>query len=413
MLTNCPECNLPISDKAIACPHCGYPLKSFSINRAKRKPKRRRLPNGFGQISELKKQNLRKPFRAMVTIGKTDEGKPICKLLQPTAYFETYNDAYQALMEYNKNPYIYSSKTTVSELYERWIKVTADDHSDILTKQMQVAWKYCIDLVGNMRVLDIRPRHIRQCMEEGKANIKGGEKTATPSVQNLIKILFNKMLDYAVEYEIVDRNYARTFSVPKAIQKSIQENQEHHIPYTDEEMNILWQHTDYPCVDIVLIQCYTGWRPRELEKLKVEDINIEEGTMKGGIKTKAGKDRIVPIHPRIYNFVEAYYNRSVALGSEYLFMVPPLTRGTKEGEYMHLNYNKYWDNLKRITEKFGLNPNHKPHDGRAHFVTQAKKYNVDEYAIKRIVGHTITDVTEGLYTQRSVEWLKQEIEKII
>lgn len=42
----------------------------------------------------------------------------------------------------------------------------------------------------------------------------------------------------------------------------------------------------------------------------------------------------------------------------------------------------------------------------------AKKSNVDEYAIKYIVGHHISDITEKVYTQRSHEWLKNEIEKI-
>ena len=42
----------------------------------------------------------------------------------------------------------------------------------------------------------------------------------------------------------------------------------------------------------------------------------------------------------------------------------------------------------------------------------AKKYNVDEYAIKYIVGHEISDITEKVYTQRETEWLKSEIEKI-
>lgn len=56
MLVKCPECELQVSDKAPACPHCGYPMKPS----VKRKPraknnKRRRLPNGFGQISEIKK----------------------------------------------------------------------------------------------------------------------------------------------------------------------------------------------------------------------------------------------------------------------------------------------------------------------------------------------------------------------
>lgn len=26
MLLKCPECELPVSDKALICPHCGYPL---------------------------------------------------------------------------------------------------------------------------------------------------------------------------------------------------------------------------------------------------------------------------------------------------------------------------------------------------------------------------------------------------
>lgn len=75
--------------------------------------KRMRLPNGFGQITEIKNAKLRKPFRAMVTVGKDENGKPICKLLKPESYFKTYNEAYSALLEYNKNPYDFDSLITV------------------------------------------------------------------------------------------------------------------------------------------------------------------------------------------------------------------------------------------------------------------------------------------------------------
>ena len=47
-----------------------------------------------------------------------------------------------------------------------------------------------------------------------------------------------------------------------------------------------------------------------------------------------------------------------------------------------------------------------------HFVTMAKKYDVDEYAIKYMVGHKITDITEKVYTAREFDWLREEIEKI-
>ncbi len=56
----------------------------------------------------------------MVTVGKDAYGRPICKLLKPQAYFETYNDAYIALVEYNQNPYDLSDDIIMSQLYERW-----------------------------------------------------------------------------------------------------------------------------------------------------------------------------------------------------------------------------------------------------------------------------------------------------
>lgn len=54
---------------------------------------------------------------------------------------------------------------------------------------------------------------------------------------------------------------------------------------------------------------------------------------------------------------------------------------------------------------------HTENQGRAHFITMAKKYEVDP-AIKSIVGHEITDLTERVYTHRKIDWLKTEIEKI-
>lgn len=409
MLTKCPECEMQISDKAIACPHCGYPMKTYYVKRARNKPnKRRRLPNGFGQISELKGQNLRKPFRAMVTIGKTGEGKPICKLLKPESYFETYNDAYKALVEYNNNPYFFSSGITVGELYERWSK----QHFTTITKRSAVtitaAWKYC-DSIKNIKLSELRSRHIKYCLEEGSYENDGCVKYPTVHMKNMIKLTLNQMLDYAVEYELIDKNYARTVSLSKQDRIAMVEQREGHIPYTDEEIQKLWENINAnEIIDILLIQCYTGWRPKELEILKLEDVDLVSGIMRGGVKTKAGKDRIVPIHPRIYDLVKNRYQDSVHKGSTRLFTMNNYTiRGN--GCFTWFQFEK---NLNIIIETLGLNPGHRPHDGRAHFVTQAKKYHMDEYAIKRIVGHSIKDLTENIYTTRDIEWLKEEIEKI-
>ena len=59
-----------------------------------------------------------------------------------------------------------------------------------------------------------------------------------------------------------------------------------------------------------------------------------------------------------------------------------------------------------------LNMVHKPHDTRHTFITKAKAAGVDEYILKLIVGHEIQDITEKVYTHRTLEDMKTEIQKI-
>ncbi len=409
MLIKCPECELQVSDKAMSCPHCGYPMQASAKTRKSRgnRSKRRRLPNGFGQISEIKNRNLRNPFRAMVTVGKDENGRPICKPLKPESYFATYNDAYQALVEYNKNPYDLQPAITMEELYEQWLPVYEKTVSD--TKPMESAWAYCSG-VYRMRVMDVRARHVKGCMEEGTAVVRGVRQTPNATMKNKIKTLFNQMLDYALEYELVDRNYSRTFKLTDETIKEIQTVKKEHIAFTDGEMELLWSALgEMPGIDILLIQCYSGWRPQELGLLELKNIDLENWTFRGGMKTDAGTDRTVPIHSRIRNLVQAKYKQAEELGSEYLLNWTVTGRGRHN---LKLTYPRYQHAFEKIVEELKLNPDHRPHDGRTHFVTSCKRYGVDEYAIKYMVGHKISDITEKVYTKRKFEWLKQEIEKI-
>lgn len=408
MLIKCQECELQVSDKAWACPHCGNPMQPDVKPKTPRQSnRRRRLPNGFGQISEIKHQNLRKPFRAMVTVGKTPTGRPICKPLKPESFFETYNEAYAALVEYNKNPYDLAPSITVKELFEKWSEeYFRTFKSNSTPRTIKACWAYC-SAVYDMRAMDLRARHIKACMEDGVAFFKGEESHPSPNTKSRIKSLFNLMLDYALEYEIVDKNYARTFTISNEVLEEKQKNKKAHIPYTDEEMQILWDNVGNTAyVDVILIQCYSGWRPQELGLIKLEDVDLTEWTFKGGMKTEAGIDRVVPIHPRIRDLVVSKYKEAESLGSEYLINC------IDARDDMTLNYDKYQKRFNKVRSKLNLNPQHKPHDGRIQFVTSAKKWGVDEYAIKYIVGHAILDVTERVYTHREIIWLRDEIEKI-
>lgn len=387
MLTKCPECELPVSDKATTCPHCGYPLKKSS-NRNYRPKNHMRLPNGFGQITEIKRRNLRNPFRVMVPAGKDENGRPISRILKPKGYFATYNEAYQALCDYHKNPYDLENIITVKELYERWSK----EYFAKLTSQSSIrtitsAWAYCKNIY-DMQVRDVRSRHIKACMDA----------TDSENIKSRIKSVFNLMLDYAVEYEIVDKNYARDFKA-----ETSHKNIKDHVSFTDDEMTKLWSYTQTPFVNVILIQCYTGWRPQELCNIKLSDVNIQEWTMTGGMKTEAGANRVVPIIPKIQPLVKKIYDLSVMLGSEYFVC---------DNDGKHLSYDRFYKKFKANIQDLGLSDDHRPHDPRKHFITIAKASAVDEYAIKRLVGHSINDLTERVYTDRDLEWLRKEISRI-
>lgn len=412
MLIKCPECELQVSDKAVSCPHCGYPMQPQALKtKSYRKTnKRRRLPNGFGQISEIKGRNLRKPFRAMVTVGKNQDGRPICKPLKPESYFATYNDAYSALVEYNRNPYDLEADITMAELYEKW---TAEYFktlkSDSSIRTITSAWAYCSS-IQSMRVKDVRARHIKGCIEDGVAVVKGQERHTTPNIKGRIKSMFNLMMDYALEYELTDRNYARTFDLSKDVIVEQKEAKRGHIAFTDGEMKLLWDNLGkINYIDVVLIQCYSGWRPQELGLIRLEDVDIANWTFKGGIKTDAGRERVVPIHSRIRPLVEAKYNEAKALESEYLINC---TDTHTHRSSLKFTYDKYRPRFEKIRNQLKLNPEHRPHDPRKQFITMAKKAGVDEYVIKILVGHEIQDVTERVYTQRDIEWIRSEIEKI-
>ena len=412
MLVKCPECELQISDKAAFCPHCGFTFKEeiLKYRKPRKSNRRKRLPNGFGQISEIKNKNLRKRFRAMVPVGKDSQGRFISKPLKPESFFETYNDAYAALVEYNKNPYDLDLVMTVCQLYEKWSAEyfkTLESPSSI--RNVKSAWSYCSS-VYDMRVSDIRSRHIKGCMEEGFIIVNGEQKKASAGTKERIKSMFNIMLDYALEYDIVQKNYARTFSLSDDIIQEQEENKRGHIPFTDSEIKTLWENVDkIPYVDLLLIQTYSGWRPQEIGLIELDNVDLENGIFSGGMKTPAGKGRIVPIHSKIRPLVEKYHNEATQLKSKYLFNC---TDTHTHRSNLKMTYDKYRSRCETIRDALKLNPLHRAHDGRMHFVTQAKKYNVDEYAIKYIVGHRITDVTEKVYTQRDVSWLREEIEKI-
>lgn len=369
--------------------------------------------NGEGSISYDKRRN--KPYRAKITIGweldeKTGRSKQVTKDL---GSFKTKGEASRALAEYLKNPYDLSNKDiTFSQLYEKWFNEFIVDHESHRYR-IKSAYKYCSSLY-NKKIREITIVDMKDCINNGsiieaRGKYKGEKKTATPSTKEAIKYLFNHLLQYATEARLIERNYAKDFTLDKKVFVEKEKNRKVKIPFTNDELEKLWKSIEFvPFADMIIYACYSGWRPGEIIRLKVEDVDLEQGFIKGGIKTTAGKNRLVPIHHLVRPIVEQYYNEAISAGSLYLFN--DITK--KKG--IGLSKDQYLSRFNKVMETLRFRKEFTPHCTRHTFITMAKsrEVNMNEYILKLIVGHEIGDLTEHIYTHRELEDLKEEIELI-
>lgn len=159
------------------------------------------------------------------------------------------------------------------------------------------------------------------------------------STQSQIKTLWGHLDNFAFECDIINKMYSQLISSPPIPDTN-------RTPFTTEQVDTLWRIKDDPWVNTVLIYIYTGFRLQELLGMKIEQVNITNWYFEGGIKTAAGKGRIVPIHDRIKPFVQDLVNQN----STYLF--------TYQGKkFSKDSYYKCWD---EVMKKIGADKT--PHE---------------------------------------------------
>jgi integrase len=170
-------------------------------------------------------------------------------------------------------------------------------------------------------------------------------------------------------------------------------------PFTKEEIQRLWDNVDkLDFLDTVLIMIYTGLRIGELLLIKNSDIHLEERYMRGGIKTAAGRNRVIPINKKILPLIKARYEQD----HKYL-VVNFKNEIMKYGNY----YREKWP---IIMEQLQLD--HGIHDCRHTCATLLDNAGANKLSIKRILGHASQDITDKVYTHKDIEELLKAIDLI-
>lgn len=198
----------------------------------------------------------------------------------------------------------------------------------------------------------------------------------------LICLVYHGVYSFAASRNIVDKDISHYVRIKKP------EDDEHGVPFTDEELRILWAHQDDPTIEFILIMCYAGYRINAYRSMTVD---LEGGSFTGGNKTAAGKQVQTPIHSAILPIVARRIQRDGCLLA--------MTAG---------NFRK---TMYSALEAVGIEK-HTPHDCKHTFSRLCEKYEVKENDRKRLLGHKIGNLTNDIYGHRTLEELRAEIEKI-
>lgn len=372
----------------------------------KGKAKMAKRENGSGTIIKRKYKHSTKYVAYGPAKYDTDENDNVIMSRDRIGTFLSMKDAREAITDYLKHPTTKYSYT-VRQVYEEWKGSAAFTDLDKSTKtNWTTCWQKVCDCktvsMPDMFMRDMNVGVIRDVLdyyahEQLIHDKEGNEVTLPPlskSYVTKLKALMTQLCSYAMEYHIIDTNYASLAKLPK-----MEAGKKRAL--TDLEFATLekgWKTATGG--DACYVLCYTGLRVSELCQLTKFSYDPKEKVLRGGLKTDAGKDRVIPVHQNIQPIIERWYNAST--GPLY-----PRPDGKP--------YNKDTFNVgvwKPCMKSLGLPDDLTPHSARHTFGTRMSAAGARPEDIQRIMGHADYSMTANVYINQDDASLKDAISKM-
>lgn len=353
-----------------------------------------RRPNGTGCVVKLGGKR-RKKYAARVCSGRTigPSGKVICQY-QYIGYGETAREAQKLLDHYN------GTDDTVERL-----KLTAPKNNPTFSKVYDETIEY----------LESRPKKLSESAYKAHSaayhNLSGlhGVKfknidyellqkeisknnALSKSSLNNIKNLLRKMYNLGLKKKYVDEDISRLCDYDY---KSPEE--EIHAPFTGDEIRAIISDPPGDSRDMILILLFTGIRIKELLVLETSNVHLEERYFITGVKTEAGKNRVVPIHRDLIEIIRSHYDPD-------RFYFWDVGGSQRIYQTLRYRYDKYLGQL-------GIS--HLPHDTRHTAATLMHASGMPEMYIKLILGHQIEDITQRVYIHTKPADLVREMDNVL
>ena len=385
-----------------------------------------RRKNGFGTAAFLGKGRY-KPWAARILIGKDEKGTPIYYDIDT---FEEKLDAIVCLENYHKAPYalkvkkekydriVFFPKTpyqlvpvesikasihrknkrnyTFKQVFEEMEKMlfpTKEEIKKELEEHIKPDGKYAYNNSRNMLTAYHNSKglydKIYRELKTSDFQIFIKESKKTPSAVKQMVQLYKNMDKYAFQEDIIDKNYAQYITRTKMSSQSTRK------PFTYEQIEYLWNieaedEKEELVRNILLLANYTGCRAEEIFFIYTKNIYLSKNYFVGGLKTKNGINREIPIHPLVKPIFEKYYNPD----NEFLFM---------KANGKRVFYGDYNNFYREFVKKHEFIKGKTAHCGRHGLETELQRLNVKPTIINSIIGHKNGNTGDDVYNHVSIE----------
>ena len=285
-------------------------------------------------------------------------------------YYATYDDAVDALNQSRQS-------LTLQQVYEMWLPSHAKSVSINTLNNYGSAFAHLVT-IHDLAMQDITYLRLQSIIDHMLGT--GLSYSSCKKVRTLVSQLF----DYAIINGWCTTNYAKFLNLGH--NKPVRP----HKPFTTQAINRLWR-LESPLHDIPLILLYTGMRASELINLKAHDVNRKKRTIKiTSAKTKSGI-RTIPIHERIWPIIERRLHT--------IYVIQEC---------------RTYTSLSREFEKAmnTINAKHTTHDCRHTFATRLDNEGANYNAKRLLLGHASGNVTDGVYTHKSLDQLRKAIRQL-
>ena len=213
-----------------------------------------------------------------------------------------------------------------------------------------------------------------------------------------MKVTAGLLYKYAIPRRYTDRNLAEYLRVTgeDSVERPV---------FTADQIKALKKAAENGDDMAATIYChiYLGYRPHELVTLTIDMYDEETRSFRHGIKTDAGKDRVVTISPKIQPYIDRF------IGDRTTGAVFSAETGQA---YTDNSYRaSFYECLEKLEIKAPEGKKLTPHCCRHTFATLVKKINAPDKDKLELIGHTSIEMLQH-YTHVNTDDLRRITDEI-